>query len=72
MIREKGTELRQRLGDMSPDEVKETVKKSVKEAIEEGRVAATRTKEEMLSKLDEMKDVEETIESPAEKSSLAD
>lgn len=55
MIREKGIELKGRLGDMSPEEAKATIKKSVREAIEEGKMAATRTKEEMLGKLDAMK-----------------
>jgi gas vesicle protein len=66
MIREKGNELKQRFGDMSPEEVKETVKKSVREAIEEGRLAATRTKEEMLSRLDELKEAAEAEESSGE------
>jgi len=70
MIRDKGIELKDRLGDMSPDEAKETIKKSVKEAIEEGKVAATRTKEEMLTKLDEMKTAEGAVESAAEEIEL--
>ena len=72
MIREKGVEFKQRLGDMSPEEVKETVKKSVREAIEEGKVAATRTKEEMLSRLDELKEAgESAAESAAEEIELS-
>jgi len=71
MIREKGIELKGRLGDMSPEEAKETIKKSVKEAIEEGKVAATRTKEEMLTKLDEMKAAETAGEPAAEEIELS-
>jgi len=51
MIRDKGIELKDRVADMTPEEMK----KAVREAIEEGKEAASHTKEELLAKLEEMK-----------------
>ena len=63
MIREKGIELKERVSELAPEETKETIKKAVKEAIQEGKQAAARTKEEMLSKLEQLK-VEKAAEEP--------
>ena len=54
MVREKGIEIKQRLDELSPEEVKKTIKAGVEEAIDEGRMAAARTKEDLVSKLDEV------------------
>ena len=71
MIREKGIELKGRIDEMSPDEIKEAVSKGVQEAIEEGKIAATRTKEEMLTKLDQKKARTPSAEPPAEEVELS-
>ena len=55
MLREKGIALKGRIEEMSPDEVKNAVIQAMKEAIEEGKMAATRTKDEMLDKLEHVK-----------------
>ena len=71
MIREKGIELKDRLGEMSPEEMREAVTRGVQVAVEEGKVAATRTKEEMLTKLDQMKAGTPGEEPPAEEVELS-
>jgi len=71
MLREKGIELKGKLEEMSPEEAKSAIKQALKEAIEEGKLAATRTKEEMLDKLEHMKADLPDQESPAEEIKLA-
>lgn len=52
-LRQKGEELKQRFSDLSLDEAKEFITRTVQEAIKEGKLAATRTKEEMLGRLEQ-------------------
>ena len=66
MLREKGAELKQRFGDMTPEEARKLIAKGVKEAIEEGKLAAQRTKEEMLSRLEQEKTGKTGPEAPSE------
>ncbi|MBC7241472.1 MAG: YtxH domain-containing protein [Anaerolineae bacterium] len=52
-LRQKGEELKQRFSDLSLDEAKEFITRTVQEAIKEGKIAAIRTKEEMLGRLEQ-------------------
>jgi gas vesicle protein len=51
MIRDKGIELKDRMADMSPEDAR----KAIQEAIAEGKGVASRAKEEMRSKIEQMK-----------------
>lgn len=67
-IREKGIELKERVSDMTPEEMK----KAVREAIEEGKAAASHKKEELIAKIDQAKaHIEHTEESGEESIQLS-
>lgn len=51
-LRQKGEELKKRFSDLSLDEAKEFITRTVQEAIKEGKLAAVRTKEELLGQLE--------------------
>lgn len=51
-LKQKTEQLKERLTDLSPDEVRKLISETVKEAVEEGREAALRTKEEMLGRIE--------------------
>lgn len=52
-LRQKGEELRKRFSDLSLDEAKEFITRTIQEAIKEGKLAATRTKEELLGQIEQ-------------------
>ena len=67
MIRDKGIELKDRMADMSPEDAR----KAIQDAIEEGKGVATRAKEEMRSKIEQMKPQAAQPESQATEIPLA-
>jgi gas vesicle protein len=52
MLREKGIELRDKVEEVTPPETR----KAVRDAIEEGKQAATRTREDMMGRLHDKTD----------------
>jgi len=66
-LKQKTEQLKERLADLSPDEVRKLISETVKEAVEEGREAAFRTKEEMLGRLEHKEEGEPMVgEAPSE------
>lgn len=66
-LKQKTEQLKERLADLSPDEVRKLISETVKEAVEEGREAALRTKEEMLGRLEHEEEGEPRVgEAPSE------
>ena len=55
MVREKGIELRDKVGELRPEDAKRAIKQAFDEAVTEGRSAAERAREEMLARFGQVK-----------------
>ncbi len=66
MIREKGIELKDRVGEIRPEDAKKAIKQAFDEAISEGRQAAERAREEMMARFGQGKGAAPEAAAPQE------